>query len=81
MKDCALFHTSKCNQNWCANQVSGVWDKEKCPGNSPELNSIKHFLSILKQSLDKQESATSAGQLARRPNVAHENVSDDTLRN
>ena len=78
MKDCAPFHTSKCNQNWSANQVFGVWDKEKCPGNSSELNLIKHLLSILKQSLDKQESATSPGQLARRPKVSHENICDDT---
>ena len=56
IKDCVPFHTSKCNQKWCANQVSSVWDKDKCPGNSPEPNPIKHLLSILKQSLGKQVS-------------------------
>ena len=79
MKDCAPLHTSKCNQNWCANQVFGVWDKG--PGNSPKLNPIKHLLYFLKQSLDKQESATNPSQFARRPKVAYENISDDTLRN
>ena len=35
----------------------------------------------MKQSLDKQEPATSPGQLARRLKVAYESISDDIPRN
>ena len=81
MQDGAPSHTSRRTQNGCANHVPGFWDKATWPGNSPDLNPIKKLWSILKQSLDEQEPATSLAQLERRPKAAWRNISADMLGN
>ena len=43
MEDCAPSHRSKRNQNCCANQVSGVWDKENVPRTLQSLKEITHL--------------------------------------
>ena len=69
MKDIVPSRTPNGTQNWYANHSFGFWDKKKGHGNSSDPNSIGNLWSILNQSLDKQESGTSLGQLARRLKV------------
>ena len=71
----ATPHTAVATQNWCEDNLPNFIDKFKWPGNSPDLNCIESFWSILDREACKDPHPSNMPQLRRRLQHAWRTIS------
>ena len=80
VQDGAPAHTSKATQTRCQKNLPNFIAKDGWPANSPDLNPIENFWSIIHETTYKDPAPKTMKELKRRLRFAWKNVTLDTLK-
>ena len=79
MQDGAPAHTARRTQDWCRQNLPGFWEKQKWPGNSPDLNPIENIWSIVQDKIDRMKPAVNVDGLEKMLENAWASIDPDIL--